>query len=1159
MVTKIQRLAGLAALVAAYAHAAGELPGYYRNPGLEATRSSANHTHDEHIDPFGGMLQLHHADMTVPGNGGFDLILQRSFNNPGPAFGSISDTMSYNRTPNLGVGWSLLIGGRVLGATGTGGACTGGNQLSFETPDGHRHAFIRQGDGTFLSASRWKAICVSGGVQVYATSGTRYDMLQSITENIPGTIQSAPFLYPTRIEDRNANYLTFAYGLEGSQTVLNQVDASDGRTIRFTYGVIAPSTQILLSMVTVGSRNWTYYYRAAPAINDPVSGKGVAYFLVSVEQPAGGPWGYAYNDCGGVQAGACALSGFAYPEGGQTTYSYGVVNFNDGAGNTSVITGKSQGGVLSDGSGNSWQYAYTPGSLNVDDQTVVTTPLGTITYRHVGASTVGSGSTWKIGLLTQRVHRSLSSATLETETLTWDKQQIATYPTLRVFGLNDGVTYAPLLQNRTLDRNGSTFSTTYGQFDTYGNPTAITEMGGRTKSIARTYVNDTAKWIIGVPKDDSIAGVGNITRSFDGNGNLVSETKFGVNTSYAYFGNGALQSRTDANLNVTSYSGYVRGTAQTEQRPAGVTIARTVDPDGNITSQSDGAGNVYSYTYDGLRRMTSKTPPRGTMTNIAWNGAATRDVMRGGYVESTSFDGVGSPYLVTRSGVKTLSAYDPFLRKTYETLPGAVTQTAQGTYQSSGTTARLDLIGRVTSVTNPDTSSRSVSHTGNASTVKDELNRQTTYQYWSFGDPQARFLYSITPPPSAAPMSIWRDDLGNITSVTQGPVTRTYQYNGSYFLVGAIDPETGTTTYERDNLGNMTARTVGGKRTTFGYDGLNRLTSIVYPTSGTVGVTYLGNGRTASVTNPTATRSYGYDANANLTSESLTIDGRTFTVGYTYDGNDALSTITYPMTSEVVSYYPDSLGRPSKALPYINDVTYFDSGNPQKISYASGVDQVMTETTRQWPLSVKAQKANESQPAFLLKQYAYDGVGNLTAYGDGIKPSHSLIRLQYDSIDQLTYAQGTRYGFLYAYDQVGNRTQGTMYDPVYASYVDGPGPYTPNTYTYANNRLQSLNSTVFSYDGAGNITSSLDGSFGHTYQYDDASNLVCADCGTGMQVTYAYDGNNRRVKRTSGSQTTYYVQAANGDILFEYTVPTNLAVQHIYLNGKRVASKRVQF
>ena len=1153
----------IAAMFCTTAMAGGELPGYYKNPGLDARHATANHSSDEHIDPFSGMLQLHHVDMTVPGNGGFDLILQRSYNNPGPAFGSISDTMSYNRTPNLGVGWNLLLGGRVLGATGAGGACTGGNQLSFETPDGHRHGFLRQGDGTFLSPKRWKAECVAGGVKIYTTDSTRYDMLQGITENIPGTIQTAPFLYPTRIEDRNANSMTFTYGTLGTTTVLNEVNTSDARRVVFSYGTFPPSTTVVLSMVTIGSRNWTYYYYPTPAINDPVSGKGVAFQLSAVDPPAGGHWTYTYNTCLIAAAGACALAGFTYPEGGGNSYTYGYVNFNDGAGNTAVVTGKSAGGVMMlAGYGNNWTYAYTPGSIGVDDTTVVTTPMGTTTYRHVGASTVGSGNTWKIGLLTERRQTSSGGGTLETETFTWDKQQISTYPTLRTFGQNDGVTFAPLLVSRSINRDGATFTVTNSNFDAFGNPANIEERGERTKTTARTYFSNVVapKYLVGLPLVDDMGAIGRITRGYDASGNLLSETRFGVNTSYSYYGDGGLATRTDANGNITEFQGYVRGTAQTEKRPMAVTITRTVDPDGNVTSQSDGAGNVYAYQYDSLRRMTRITPPVGAPTVIAWNGFASRQLTRGAYLETTSFDGVGNPYLVTRAGIKTLIAYDPFLRKIYESLPGEVDDSG-GTIQAIGTTTPRDFLGRVTEVKNPDTTKRTLSHSGNTTTERDERGWQTQYRYWSYADPRQRLLFEAAHV-SLGSTAMDRDGLGNITSVTQGSpekgtVTRTYGYNGSYQLTSANDPETGTSTFGRDNNGNMTSRSVGGRSTTFVYDGLNRLTKVNYPT-GSVDITYLGNGRTSSVTSPDAVRTYGYDGNANLTSETLNVGGQSFTIGYTYDANDALATITYPRTNETISYAPNALGRPTKALPYITGVTYFDSGNPEKISYASGIDQSWQENSRQWPFEIKAQKANDTNAAYLMyKQFAYDPAGNLKTYWDAIKPANSL-NLLYDGMNQLYSAQGSKYAYTYEYDHVGNRTRTTLLEWINGPFGQGWGSHPSVNYVYANNRLQSVDSSTYAYDGYGNVTSVGYGPYARAYQYNDASNMTCADCGTANEIRYYYDGNNRRVKRVKGTETTYYVQAANGDLLLEFTTPSNVAIQHVYLNGKRIASKRVQ-
>lgn len=72
-----------------------------------------------------------------------------------------------------------------------------------------------------------------------------------------------------------------------------------------------------------------------------------------------------------------------------------------------------------------------------------------------------------------------------------------------------------------------------------------------------------------------------------------------------------------------------------------------------------------------------------------------------------------------------------------------------------------------------------------------------------------------------------------------------------------------------------------------------------------------------------------------------------------------------------------------------------------------------------------------------------------------------------------------------------------------------------------------------------------------------ASNLICADCGTGNEIDYAYDGNNRRVSRAKGGITTYFVHASNGDLILECTPSTNVTLEHIYLNGKRIATKKL--
>jgi YD repeat-containing protein len=1137
----------ICALMESLALADGTLPGYYQDPGFSPFRSTVNHNLDEHVDPFTGMLQLHHIDMTWPGNGGLDLVLQRSFNSPSPAFGTLSDTMSYGRTPSIGVGWTMFIGGRVFGGYGIGSACGGGKQMVFETPDGGSQGLIATGNGDFLSTSRWRAICVTGGVQVFAPNGTSYLMTQEIPESIPNTLSGGKFLYPTQITDRNGNTATFTYTVNSGFTLLTGITTSDGRSLTFAYGTIGTSPLPLLGSVQAGNRTWTYQYYTTPALTD-INGVGVAFFLAGVTPPTGGQWSYQYMLAG--VPGAFSISQFSYPEGGTITYTYESVNFHDGNNNAFVVASKVAGNYngLVAPTNNTWLYAYVPGTLGKNDVTTVTTPVGIMTYEHVGFGTVGAGSTWQIGLLMKLTQQlTASSNPTQIETYAWDKQQISIYPTDRGYGINDGVTFAPIMTQHAVTRyggslsGGSTYTATYPAtyFDTYGNPGTIIETGERTHTITRAYYIDKIKWILHTPANESTTGLGSILRNFDPNGNLLNENRYGVTTSYTYSPtDGSLTSRTDANGYVTNYSVYNRGTAQVEQRPASVTINRVVDDAGNITTQTDGAGNSYGYGYDGLRRLIGKTPPIGASTSVSWIGSNYRTATRGAYVETATLDGLANPYLALRAGIPTAFSYDALSRKLFESLPGQVTTLPDGSLSVVGTLLTRDMIGRVTTVTNSDGSARTYSDASFTMAETDENGHAKTYHYEAFADPDKRLLTGIDLP-NGNNIVVGRDDLGNILSVVQGAVTRTYHYDGSFFLTDITDPETGTTTFGRDGVGNMTSRQVGGKKTIFTYDGLNRLRNIAYPSSGSVTITYYGNGRTASVTNGQAARTYFYDGNANLKSETLTVGGQTFTTSYTYNANDALATITYPMTSDVITYAPDALGRPTSAAPFITAVSYFDSGNLKQMTYASGVKMNFTENARQWPNSLTA-GVGGAVPNFLSKSYGYYDNGNVRLIYDNVAPLQNLV-MDYDNNDQLTGVFGP-WG-----------SQATMtYDPVgnLKTYVGSAS----RIYQYdGTNKLSSLSGAAFTYDSYGNVAS--DGS--HTYQYDDASNLICADCGTSNEIDYEYDGNNRRVTRTKGGVTTYFVHASNGDLFLEYTPSTNVTLEHIYLNGKRIATKKL--
>src|SRR5271165_3846455 len=103
-----------------------------------------------------------------------------------------------------------------------------------------------------------------------------------------------------------------------------------------------------------------------------------------------------------------------------------------------------------------------------------------------------------------------------------------------------------------------------------------------------------------------------------------------------------------------------------------------------------------------------------------------------------------------------------------------------------------------------------------------------------------------------------------------------------------------------------------------------------------------------------------------------------------------------------------------------------------------------------------------------------------------------------------------------------------------------------------NNRVTQ---TGFTYDAAGNMTASP----GASYVYDAENRLASATTSAGT-VTYTYDGDGKRLVKSSG---TIYWYGAGSDAFMETDLSNNMKFNYIYFNGQRVgrenASNSVQW
>lgn len=636
-----------------------------------------------------------------------------------------------------------------------------------------------------------------------------------------------------------------------------------------------------------------------------------------------------------------------------------------------------------------------------------------------------------------------------------------------------------------------------------------------------------------------------VTRSFYSNGLLQSETRDGLTTSFAYTSQGDLASVTYPGGRQTTYGNYKRGVAQLENQPEGVVIQRTVDDLGYVTSETNGSGYQTSYQVDlgGRRTLVSRPRAQSNPTTISYANASagqseTETRTRGSLIEVRKVDGFGRPTEVTRAGIRNVVQYDGTGRRTFESNSLAVGDPL------TGDTSQYDELDRVIRITRPDSSTATFTYgaTGNGRpqiSVTNERGFTTSYVYRAFGTPEAKELMAINEPIAGASVAMQRNVRGQVTSATQGGLTRGYTYDANFYLVSTQNPETGTTLYGRDSAGNMTTYKVGnGPTTTYTYDLRNRMTSIQYGdgTTPSVAKAYTPTDRLQSVSSDNTVRAFEYDPNGNLVLESLAIGTLTFSVANGYDGNDNLQQLTYPRSGRIVDFQPDPFGRPTRVSGYLSAVQYWPSGQLRKLDYANGTSTTYGQNVREWTSSFSTVRGTQTHVA---TQYSYDFVGNVTSITS--TASDQARTLGYDEMDRLTAAAGPWGAGQISYDGRGNITAQT---------------FGANSlfYTYDGfNRLSQLSGTrsgPVGYDAQGNIVSSP----GATYTYDAAPNLLCVHCSDpSNKIEYRYDGTNTRVSAKKGASELIEFRTLKGLLLAEYAAADDKLTEYFYLGDKRIA------
>jgi RHS repeat-associated protein len=307
-----------------------------------------------------------------------------------------------------------------------------------------------------------------------------------------------------------------------------------------------------------------------------------------------------------------------------------------------------------------------------------------------------------------------------------------------------------------------------------------------------------------------------------------------------------------------------------------------------------------------------------------------------------------------------------------------------------------------------------------------------------------------------------------------------------------------------------------------------------------------------------------------LTSEQIT-DGQTYTSKYKYSLSGALLEQTYP-SGKVVRNFLESDGDLAKVVRngkvYASDFSFTVSGGIKSLKLGNGRFETSEFNSRQQVTQIGLGSTATSNDLWKVN-YSY---GELTANGidvDATKNAGNIAKqvitlpnaiftqtYKYDSLDRITEAKETTANNIttwqqsWNYDRFGNRTSFNS---------NGIGLATINTTPAVNPNTNRFTSTDYQYDKAGNITKDISNGLVREFIFNGDNKQVHVKDANGVPIgTYFYDGEGKRVKKTTTSETTIFVYDGDGTLVAEYSNATPTANPTIsYTTTDHLGSPRV--
>ncbi|HXM51037.1 MAG TPA: RHS repeat-associated core domain-containing protein [Pyrinomonadaceae bacterium] len=550
-----------------------------------------------------------------------------------------------------------------------------------------------------------------------------------------------------------------------------------------------------------------------------------------------------------------------------------------------------------------------------------------------------------------------------------------------------------------------------------------------------------------------------------------------------------------------------------------------------------GLQNQTTFSYDDANHIVTTASDLTTNTDGALVSKALYDGL-GRATESRTYEG-GTNYIAAQT------QYDALGRAYKTSNPFRPWQSEAAVW----TTSAFDALGRVVSVTTPDSAAVTSSYSGNTITVTDQAGKQRQ----SVTDGLGR-LSSVYEDPSGLnhQTSYSYDPLDDLVTVTQDSQTRNFVYDSLKRLTSATNPESGTVSYQYDNNGNLTSKTDARPiTTTFAYDALNRAVTRSYSDS-TPTVTYTydaasvanSKGRLTSVSSSVSTTNYtAYDALGRLTSSNQVTDGETYSMSDGYNLAGGQTSITYPSGRVITSEYDaaEKLAgvRDQQSGVYYagaastdatNRMQYAAHGAVSAMKLGNGLWEHTSFNNRLQPtqIGLGASSADSSTMGLSYDYGTTNNNGNLQSVsysGGGLSYTQSF---GYDALNRLTTSNensGSSWSQTNGYDQYGNR------------WIDYGGGVHNLSFSGSTNRITT---SGYNYDSAGNLTNDSI----HSYGFDAENKITTVD---GVSGVYGYDGDGNRVRKNLALGEQVRMVYSGGQLIAEYDISTgSLKKEYVY-------------